>query len=159
LSSALLIRSLLKQFPLSKVKLGIWLKRLADKRTPMVIRTLLLSKEQYEQHLKSEKDFEGQAFTADEVAKLIEHLPKYFWLCEISLPDLYTANKSKVIDFVYVCDRPADVTEKEISDRWIQIRLPGACYFNRGSTPAIPLSIKSHYPLYRHEKEVRVSEW
>jgi hypothetical protein len=161
-AAALLIRNILAQLS-TKVTLGVWLENLTDKRTPMVVRTLLLNKKHYKQHLISEKDFEDQHFTDDEANKLTRSLPDYFWLSEVSIPDLYTANKSKIVDIIYTCNQPTrenePIDEKNIAKRWIQIRFPGACYFNKKSKKPIPLSVKSHFPLYRREKEIKGAEW
>lgn len=158
-TGALLIRRLLEKFSALNVKLGIWLERLADERTPMVIRTMIMSKENYKRHLSAYTDFKGKSFKKSEISALTDHLPDYFWLSEITLPDLYTANKSKVVDFIYVCDKQPAVDEKELSNRWIQIRLPGACRFNRRSKSTIPLTVNSHCPLYRHKKDIKIPEW
>ncbi len=93
---------------------------------------------------------------------MINHLPGYFWLSEITLPDLYTANKHKLIDILYGCDQKPDYkekTEKKVANLLIQIRFPGICYINRESNNTINLSVKSHYPLYRNYKESRIPEW
>lgn len=144
---------------------NIWIKRIADRRTPKILRTMLVNREKYENHLKSETDFENNKFSTDEITAIIGHLPDYFWLTEITLPDLYTANKHKLIDLLYRCDKKLndmgkeDYTEEEIANRLIQIRFPGTCYINRKSNNTINLSVKSHYPLYRNYKESRIPEW
>jgi len=159
-AGAALIRKLLKEIRDDKVDLGIWLERLADKSIPMIIRTMLMNKKNYKKHLEKEKDFKGNCFTTSEVSAVTQHLPSHFWLSEITIPDLYTANKHKILDFIYPCDKPPDgIIEKEIPHRWIQIRLPGVCYFNGEPPNVIPLTVKSHFPLYRHEKDSKVPEW
>lgn len=157
-AGAMFIRALLRQLNTGS-KLNIWLRRLADTSTPMVIRTILMSREKYKKHLTDEEDFKGEKFKASEVLIMTDNLPTYFWLAEFSIPDLYTANKHKILDFIYVCDKKQDVTGDNLNNRWIQIRLPGACYFNKQSPRVIPLFVKSHYPLYRHEKDSKVPEW
>lgn len=155
-AGASFLRRLLEQLP---INLGIWLKRLADTSIPMVIRTMLMSKEKYKKHLIDEEDFKGEKFKDSEIATMTNNLPRHFWLCEISTPDIYTANKHKILDFIYVCNKKTNITGEDLHNRWIQIRLPGACYFNTRPPSAIRLSVKSHYPLYRHEKDSNVPEW
>lgn len=157
-AGAMFIRALLRQLDTGS-KLNIWLRRLADTSIPLVIRTLLMSRAQYKKHLIDEKDFKGGKFKDSEISAMTNNLPRHFWLCEISIPDLYTANKHKIIDFIYVCNKRPNITGEDLHNRWIQLRFPGACYFNTRPPSAIHLSVKSHYPLYRHEKDSKVPEW
>jgi hypothetical protein len=94
---------------------------------------------------------------------LIEDLPNRFWLSEITLPDLYTANKHKIIDFFYGSNFPNDVHEQEdekMKKRWLQIRFPYVLVKrSRDGNISQPLSVKSHYPLFPHSDEVNKVEW
>ena len=136
-----------------------WLERLTDPLAPIVARTLLLTKDAYEQHLRMDKDFSGKTFFEDEIIGIVEGLPDYFFLTEITLPDLYSANKSKIIDFIYCCDKPPTIDKREHYKRWILVRVPGACLINRKDNRLIDLTVKSHYPLFRNEKDSNIPEW
>jgi hypothetical protein len=120
-----------------------WLKRLHETKAPFVIRTLLVSKNEYRKHLNG-GDFTGNCFTIDDKSILLKHLPELFWLNEITLPDLYTANETKLIDIIYSCGKGKPNIKKVLL-----IRLPGAVFFpnRRGKAKKIPIAIKSHYPL------------
>jgi hypothetical protein len=137
----------------------IWLERLTDPLTPIVARTLLLTKDDYEQHLRMEKDFSRGTFSENEIIRIIEGLPDYFFLTEITLPDLYSANKTKIIDFLYCCDKPPTIDVREHFKRWLLIRLPGACIKNAKTNRLVELSVKSHFPLFRKENDSNVPEW
>jgi hypothetical protein len=83
---------------------------------------------------------------------------------EITLPDLYTANKHKIIDFFYGSHYPDDVNEPEdtkIKERWLQIRFPFVLIKRQpnGQLSTHPLSVKSHYPLFPHNTEKNKQEW
>lgn len=153
------VRLLLIALQSDNAPLDFWLKQLVDPRTPIVARTILLTKSEYKQHLEMEDDFTGTAYSKGEVKAMLDGLPKYFYLCEITLPDLYTANKSKIIDFVYTCDKPPTTSEKEMYKRWMLVRMPGACMKNIKVRKTIDLSVKSHYPLFRKEKDSSTPEW
>lgn len=58
------------------------------------VRTMLLKKNDYAESLNMQ-DFDGCSFTSDDKNELLINLPDRFWLSEITLPDLYTANKKK----------------------------------------------------------------
>jgi hypothetical protein len=153
------VRLLLGALQADNAPLDFWLEQLVDPRTPIVARTILLTKKEYKHHLQIEADFNGDTHTEKNVDAMIDGLPEYFYLCEITLPDLYTANKSKIIDFVYTCDKPPTTDKREMYKRWLLVRMPGACLKNIKDNNAIDLTIKSHYPLFRKEKDLSIPEW
>ncbi|MFH1702031.1 MAG: hypothetical protein ABIB41_01195 [Nitrospirota bacterium] len=158
-AAAIIVRTILATYKSAGVKLDEWTKQLADPRRPIVLRTLLANKKKYKEHLASEEDFEGNSFKNDEINAMTDHLPEYFWLTEITLPDIYTANKNKIIDFIYRCDKNPTDNIKEMFKRWIQIRFPEACHFNKNGATPIIFSVKSHYPIYRNFKDIETPEW
>lgn len=148
---------------LNKSRLDIWSARILNSDPagrPVIVRTLLVKKDEYKKDLKH-KDFADNEFSAQDKAELVKDLPDLFWLSEISLPDLYTANKSKVVEFFYKCDCPKLPTDQDIFDRWLQIRFPYALLKrNADNTVSMStMSIKSHYPLLRFEREHDVMDW
>jgi hypothetical protein len=120
---------------------------------------LLITRSEYAHHLRNDKDFSGQSFEEGEVSSITRDLPEHFYLTEITLPDIYTANKSKIVDVVYVCDKPPTSSEKVIYSKWLLIRLPGVCFINRTSHSSIKLRVDSHYPLFRKMNGESVPEW
>ncbi len=127
---------------------------------PIVIRTFLVTTEDYINSLEA-KDFQDNFFSQTDKQNLTEKLPKRFWLSEITLPELYTANKSKIIDFFYRCDNPKLDDLNEIRNRWIQMRLPEILIKRTDDNNPAPLasSVKSHYPLLRFQRENDLLDW
>ncbi len=141
-----------------------WTKRLiasmdAQPPRPLLVRTFLTARDEYERSLH-QSDFAGAKFSEAERLQLVQDLPNFFWLSEITLPELYTANKTKLIDFFYTCEAPKIGDNYDLfRERWIQIRLPGVLFKRAGGkTSAVPLSVQSHYPLLRNTDEILL-EW
>jgi hypothetical protein len=141
----------------------IWTGRLIErlsKMRPIVLRTFLITKNDYLKTLET-KDFEWNAFTDRDKQELIKDLPDRFWLSEITLPDLYTANKHKIIDFFYGCNHSKWDNDNQLFERWLQIRFPFVL-IKRKANNAItssPVAVKSHCPLIRFESEQDILDW
>jgi hypothetical protein len=140
-----------------------WCDRLVNELSVVTIRTFNLTKTEYIESL-SEEDFDGNCYSDMDKKILTDDLPNRFWLSEITLPDLYTANKHKIIDFFYGSHYPDDVNEpddKKMKERWIQIRFPFVLVKRQpdGKLSVHPLSVKSHYPLFPHSREKNKQEW
>ncbi len=153
LASVVITKYLLQNLEKIHVTLDKWSNRvlISDKvspQRPAVVRTFLVNKEAYSKSL-DQADFKGNRFSESDKIKLTEHLPPIFWLSEITLPDLYTANKTKIIDFFYKSDCPKLEDGTEIFKRWIQIRLPSVLIrrSETGERDGSKMSVKSHYPL------------
>lgn len=142
--------------------LNYWLDRLLcldNAGMVSAVRTILVKKSDYANSLE-EKDFEGNSFTNDNKTELLKDLPDRFWLSEITLPDLYTANKTKILDFFYPSDKPIFSNVADVTDRWIQIRFPEALLKKVGKGFSVhDLAISSHYPLFRLSSGKRTLEW
>jgi hypothetical protein len=146
---------------MDKLITDVWTKRLFNfnKFRPFVIRTLCVSKEEYKKSMEK-TDFEGNSFSVSDKTELLNNLPNIFWLSELTLPDLYTANKSKIIDFFYSCNYPefAD-SEQDFLKRWIQVRFPSKLIKNSDPLSYRELQVKSHYPLFRMSTEQETLDW
>lgn len=121
--------------------------------TLLVTRTLLVNKNDYLDNLNG-RDFENHYFSTYQKDRIMEGLPETFWLTEITLPDLYTANKTKIVDVCY----KKDEEEYDCEKNWIQTRLPGVL-LNKSTSQPIPLDVLSHYPLFRFKEIREVYEW
>jgi len=162
-ASAIITYDLLQWRKKTGAPLDTWADRLLERMShgrPIVIRTFLVKKEDYIYSLK-ERDFENNSFSAEDKQILVKDLPDRFWLSEITLPYLYTANKNKIIDCFYGCNYPESKTDIDIYDRWLQIRFPFVLVRHDPSgTPSISeLSVKSHYPLLRLHREHDLLDW
>jgi hypothetical protein len=60
-----------------------------------VLRTFHMKRSSYRSHLLAHVDHSGGQTAAQQVS-FVSQLPKDFWITEVSLPDLYTGNKTKL---------------------------------------------------------------
>lgn len=159
-ASVVVSEDLIKWGIQQNVHLDDWTRRLFSTPRYRVIRTFLVKKEDYLNSL-NEPDFEGNIFQEIDKDELTKDLPSRFWLSEITIPDLYTANKTKVIDVFYGCDCEPLKDKNEIFERCLQIRFPFVLFkrLNDGSYRAIPVNVKSHYPLLTFEREQELLDW
>jgi hypothetical protein len=138
-----------------------WLSRIADiyqpklhKKTPLVTRTTLCTSDKYREHLRLKRDREwhGERFSAADIDLMTAKLPSFFWLTEITLPDLYTARRCKLIDLLYRCDLPARPPQLGTlaDERIIQARLPGFVIF-WPEMIAEETSVLEYFPLLQSD--------
>lgn len=127
-----------------------WLYKLINERkAPLVSRTLSVDKNDYMESLKK-KDSEKKKIPRDLLKVIEKQLPNRFWLTEITLPDLYVANKSALISIV---------TTKN-TDKQIFVRFPKLCYLliNREYFQ-IELPTSSHYRLFERPNDIPTYDW
>lgn len=127
-----------------------------------VIRTFIIKKENYIDSLgKLRNEQPGDRnFTDEEIREIGKALPRRFWISEVSLPDLYSGNRSKIVDFFYRCDTSAlreGMEEAGVEKRWIQVRFP-KILSRRKSTrwpdEYIFANAKSHIPMVEFESDL-----
>jgi len=162
-ASLYILRAFLKDLIKNNVRLDDWTGRivmsmLTNPPQPIVARTFLSKKEEYESTLY-EKDFDGNSFTDEDRQNLTRNLPDLFWITEVTLPDLYTTNKHKIVDLFYVSDEPMATSVNDFNCRWKQIRFPGALYANIPGFKPVPLNVVGHYPLFRYDYKGEKMEW
>jgi len=158
-SCLVIVSKLLKWCKNKNVTLDVWTDLVADrilKNGSIVRRTFLTTKENYIRSLE-EKDFENNSFSQNDKIALSKDLPDRFWLSEITLPELYTANRSKIIDFFYGCNYPNLPKKDEITQRCLQIRFPFGLL--KQDKTIFSMSVKSHYPLFRLKNEYNSLDW
>lgn len=138
------------------------LKAMRSGRSPtrtIVCRTLLMDRDGYARHLGVTTDSDANALTEAEKRDLRKRLPRIFWLTEISLPDLYTANKHKLGDIV----SSANPTRRHIETgaSIVFCWLPGLAIMRKeGRLRSFPWSLTGHIPLIRHGGgQVPALEW
>ena len=87
-----------------------WARRLAraifEKGGWFVLRTLCMSNEEYIEHLRLLKGWDDKTIPAKLITALSEGLPKLLWIAEISLPELFPANKRKLGEIVLDASKP-----------------------------------------------------
>lgn len=159
ISAVQVLTNILQNTPLQNGSNSLWINELllSSKRhsmAPLTARTSLVSKGEYHKNLAF-KDFEGNEFSATDKALMMSLLPNTFWLCEITLPDLYTANKTKLVDVIINCENPINHLQEGIAAR-VFVRLPG---FIIGGNNVLATNVNSHYPLFRRETGHDCDEW
>lgn len=126
-------------------------------RRTAVVRTTLIGSEDYAQHLEG-RDNKGVPLQEQEKALMRDSLKthKWIWLVEISEPDLYVGNKSKVVDIVLdpSFDRNPPEVAEPINGGVILMRFPGFLLTPKDQPPYAParLSVEGHLPLFVWEK-------
>ena len=128
-----------------------WLYKLKHElSTPLVSRTIACQKSDYIKNLKNPDCF--NKIIPDKLRKQIAaHLPEGFWLTEISLPDLYAANKTVIINFI------SDLK----NGNCLFFRFPKFCVlFKKGKIPEfLELNTLGHFKLYSIEHSVKTFDW
>jgi hypothetical protein len=143
-----------------------WRDALLGAGSELVGRTLFQTRTGYAQFLKGLRDSEGHRLSPSEVARVVQELPDAFWVTEISLPDLLSANRHKLGDVLCVNDasrlnqaRPAAVAT---TDRVVLAWLPGLLAVHQDGANSWQTdsqwSLKSHVPVIRGSP-LGVHEW
>jgi len=105
---------------------NVWLHRLLDvcrsKVSAPVFRTLLVSRARYAAHLEQMLDWQFGALTGTDVQRLVRGLPDQFWMCEVSITDLYTTNKRKLGEILYDATQKPDAGD--CAKGFLRCRLP-----------------------------------
>jgi transposase-like protein len=116
------------------------------KKQDTVVRPLLLAKHDYLKYLKLIRDWDFNKEYNTIIEKLAKILPDYFWMVELSLPELYSANYSKIGELIMT------VNNSQID--LAMLRIPGKYSFTgksyRGKFFFFESGLKSHVPLYTH---------
>jgi len=136
-------------------------KTLKQSRPPIstiVCRTLLRARGDYLAALEGVVDSNGNSLQMGERQFLHEWLPEWFWVTEITLPNLYMANKRKLGDVI----SRVDATREEVLGResipflW----LPGIALWYSGGWNDEQWSLTGHVPLLRAGNvEAPLLEW
>jgi len=116
----------------------------------IVLRTLLQTKEQYLGFINDN----ASTLTANQ-QKCLDNLPKYVWVTEVSLPNIYTGNKHKLGDVVIRAN--ASKEEHKEGESLALAWFPG--FIQIGFIPQVEgWSIDTHVPLIRN-MESSFLEW
>jgi len=120
-------------------------------RWSAVLRTILVSKAQYIAHLSDQPDYDKSTFVPDEIAhvKALLQGHEWVWLVEVSEPDLYVGNNSKVLDII-IDPFPANADAPTLMirfPRFLLVRSP------TGYEVRSRLKVSAHFPLFSFEKD------
>jgi len=118
--------------------------------TPLVSRTLACKKSDYIRNLKNPDCF-NKIIPVKLQEQITDHLPVNFWLTEITLPDIYLANKAVIINFI------SDLKNGDL----LFFRFPKFCVlFKKGKPPELlELNTLGHFNLYSIDHTVKTFDW
>lgn len=132
--------------PSSEDWLGRLLSACESGITAPVIRPFVATREQYLSHLGQMLDWNFGSLSVADVEQLTVELPDSFWMCEVSVPDLYSTNKRKVGEVMYSVDLPED--PKNCLDGFLGCRLPAISVLVRSDGIEFqPNQLHGHVPL------------
>ena len=117
-----------------------WFERM--KLRPLVHRLQLYTGEAYRRHIEGLLP-ERYLDTDNELAEGLKRIPDLVWVCEFSLPNVYTANKAKLGDLVI--DAALDDEAAKKNPRFNFSWFPGVYCFGDGCLKSWPLT--THYPM------------
>jgi hypothetical protein len=126
-----------------------WHERMREKH--LVCRTLLVTKDNY---LKFIRTYNSKI--TEEQKKYLDALPKYVWVSEVSLPDIFTGNKHKLGDVVSRANTTREEYEKDESV--VFAWFPGFVQLGYQLNWKEDWAIETHIPLFRY-KERPLLEW
>lgn len=124
-----------------------WLDRFSvfTRMGSLVIRAQSVSREEYLQHLEGLADWQGTTMEEALIDELKSALPDYFWMAELSAPELFTATRHKFGEFLISADKP-HATDLSLL---IAARLPGYILTrNNGKIEVKPTRLEGHTPLF-----------
>lgn len=150
--SAIILRSSLAD--LASHGSGRWFEYITHNQWTYVMRSILISRQGYQDHLRSSVGHDESSLKPEEIT-LTDNLPDWFWMVEYSLPSLFTGNRSKLGEVFVSTDMAHGIPPL----RLIQgIRLPSLFVVKDGAGQFVPraTSLKAHSPYYtarQHDNE------
>lgn len=113
----------------------------------LVLRTVLISRTGYLQHLRDMRSWEGVPLEAASITRLENLLPEHFWMIEASAQELFTASRRKFGELLLSCTKPMP---RPLSlDLLLAARLPGMWLIPQpgGLTTEIT-QLQGHTPIF-----------
>lgn len=113
----------------------------------LVLRSLLVTREKYVQHLRQIRDRSDASLEADLVQQLENRLPAFFWMIEASAQELFTVSRRKfgevLLSSTIALPRPLDLTV------FLGARLPGMVFQPEvGGLKPSTTRLSGHVPLF-----------
>ncbi len=108
-----------------------WLRRLREailiKSGWVVLRTIFMSGKEYIDHLRGSKGWQDEIIDPKVLDVLENGLKGYYWVVEISLPELFPANRRKLGEIVLNAE--VELSKELDLSTYVLARLPGQFYF------------------------------
>lgn len=133
---------------LARIGHGKWCEYILGGDHKYVLRPILISRNEYVDHLRLSRGHDKTAITPSEVSDLTS-LPDQFWMVEFSLPQLYTGNQSKLGELLLSTERTGDPFASAIALRLPSLFIKVLKSSSGQMLAASPTSLKSHSPVYR----------
>lgn len=144
-SASTLLNLVLPQLaPLAK---GVWFDYVTKRPWKYVLRTILVSREGYKEHLRQLRGHDRTTIDPTQIDR-VDSLPERFWMVEFTLPALFTGNKAKLGEVLIASDV---IDPKTYLDVVHAVRLPNLLLMNEDGSQLKPgeSGLTSHAPLYR----------
>ena len=128
-----------------------WLQRLVynAQRQSIILRAVAIDRNEYIRRLSTDRDWD-QNVEDKSAINLLDGSPNALWVVEVSVPQLFPANESKLGDIVLNGEVPLTSSQSGQA-AFLIVRLPG-CYFSAFSGPdfvTVPSRLTSHVPVIR----------
>jgi hypothetical protein len=135
---------LLRQPVIREISDNYWIDYLADKKDVLILRSVLMDKARYIEHLKDARAHDQSRLDRDSLARL-DLIEDRFWMVEFSLPPLYTGNQSKLGEVIVSIQDGLDNVERVRA-----IRLPGSVLtrIDPETLTLKPCSLESHSAVF-----------
>lgn len=133
----------------TKVPRGRWWDTLAKSKR-RVLRTTLVDADDYVQHIARKPGAKRGWVEPELLEDLRESLPERFWLCEISLPQLFLGNRAKLGEIII---KTSDFDSENPFASVLGFRFPSVlCYRNEHFMVATPHRGATHVPILRRSE-------
>jgi len=130
-----------------------WLDRLV--KGPLACRTTLQTRDQYISHIEAMTKLLGKILEPALKTEL-QALPYWLWISELTLPQLYTANRHKIADVILNAE--ADEKMHSSGASLLAMRLPGYWgFWHTKKNYSFPVT--GHTALIAQVDEVRLCDW
>ena len=111
----------------------------------LVIRAQSISKADYLHHLEGLDDWLGKSLEPALLLELTPGLPDYFWMAELSAPELFTATRHKFGELLMAADKPHSTDLSLL----LAARLPGNVLTKtNGKFEVKTTALEGHTPLF-----------
>ncbi len=133
---------------------SFWVQQLEQyaKMNMLVIRPILIDIYKYTAHLSSMLDWECKRIRRDIVRELKTWPQQNIWMIELSVPELFSANRRKLGEVLILADIYAEAEEERDFKNFFLARIPGFFALYVGGTQNnysfIPSGIETHVPIF-----------
>lgn len=121
--------------------------RIYTQQKDIVLRATVMLKEEYVKHLTKSQDWQ-QNLEDKEAIELIEQvLPDLIWMVEVSIPELFSTNYSKLGEIILDASMAIDEDQSNRGEAFIMARFPRNYYVNAGDGITfnhLPSLLESH---------------